>query len=34
MPIILATWEAEVGRIVARDPISTVARAKWTAGIA
>jgi hypothetical protein len=44
-PIILATWEAEIGRIQglnsrpaqansSRDPISKITRAKWTAGVA
>jgi hypothetical protein len=42
MPIILATWEAEIGRIVvmltwsnsSRDPISKIITAKWTRGVA
>jgi hypothetical protein len=40
MPIIPATWEAEIGRIVVpgqpgkkRDPISNITRAKRTGGV-
>jgi hypothetical protein len=43
MPIILATWEAEIGKIVVQvqprkivheTPISKITRAKWTGGVA
>jgi hypothetical protein len=43
MPVILATWEAEIWRIVFqgqleqivhRDPISSITRAKWTGSVA
>jgi hypothetical protein len=38
MPIILVTWEAEIGRIaipvVRETPISKITRAKWIAGVA
>jgi hypothetical protein len=43
-PVILASWEAEIGRIVVRDqyrqivrwdsPISKTTKAKWTGGVA
>jgi hypothetical protein len=43
LPVILATWEAEIGRISVKDqprqivgvaPISKITRAKWTGGVA
>jgi hypothetical protein len=43
MPLILATWEAEIGRImiqsqpgqiVCETPISKMIKAKWTGGVA
>jgi hypothetical protein len=38
MPVILATLEAEIGRIAVSsqsgDPISKIARAKWMANVA
>jgi hypothetical protein len=38
MPIFLATWEAEIGRIVFggqhETPISKITRAKWTGDVA
>jgi hypothetical protein len=43
MPIILATWEADIGRIEVQDqprqivlktPISKITRAKWTGSVA
>jgi hypothetical protein len=43
MPAILATWEAEIGRVmvqgqsgqtVQKTPISKITRAKWTKGVA
>jgi hypothetical protein len=42
MPIILATWEAEMGKVAglrpvqaksSRDPISKITTAKWTGGV-
>jgi hypothetical protein len=37
MPVILATWEAEIGRVEANtltDPISKTTVAKWTLDVA
>jgi hypothetical protein len=40
LPVILDTWEAEMGRIkilqqiVSKDPLSKITRAKWTEGVA
>jgi hypothetical protein len=39
LPVILTSWEAEIGRIAVwiislRNPISKITRAKWTGGVA